>query len=63
MVASKLWESQPVAILVLRRPGCILCRDEAQRLWAIKPALDRLGIGLVCVVHEWIQREVGVGVA
>lgn len=38
----------------------MLCRDEAQKLWACKPELEKLGVGLVCVVHEWIQREVGV---
>lgn len=25
----------------------------------MKPELDKLGVGMVCVVHEWIQREVG----
>ncbi|PNW81862.1 hypothetical protein CHLRE_06g263550v5 [Chlamydomonas reinhardtii] len=58
VVAKTLWASQPVAVLVLRRPGCVLCRDEAQRLWALKPEFDKLGVGLVCVVHEWIQREI-----
>lgn len=84
-LASTLWQEQPVAVLVLRRPGCgehspvtlatachcprhsgifasfltthvqlsaVLCRDEAARLWQIKPQLDDLGVGLVCVVHE-----------
>ncbi|GIL49954.1 hypothetical protein Vafri_6245 [Volvox africanus] len=58
VIASSLWKSQPLAILVLRRPGCVLCRDEAQRLWKLKPEFDKLGVGLVCVVHEWIPREV-----
>lgn len=58
ILASTLWQSQPVAFLVLRRPGCVLCRDEAQRLWALKPEFDRLGVALVCVVHEWIEREI-----
>ncbi|GLI63047.1 hypothetical protein VaNZ11_005909 [Volvox africanus] len=58
VIARSLWQSQPLAILVLRRPGCVLCRDEAQRLWKLKPEFDRLGVGLVCVVHEWIPREV-----
>ena len=40
-------------------PYAVLCRDEAQRLWALKPEFDKLGVGLVCVVHEWIDREVG----
>ncbi|EFJ52787.1 hypothetical protein VOLCADRAFT_127337 [Volvox carteri f. nagariensis] len=58
VVASTLWQSQPLAVLILRRPGCVLCRDEAQRLWKLKPEFERMGVGLVCVVHEWIPREV-----
>ncbi|GIL77792.1 hypothetical protein Vretimale_6668 [Volvox reticuliferus] len=58
VVASTLWQSQPLAVLILRRPGCVLCRDEAQRLWKLKPEFDKLGVGLVCTVHEWIPREV-----
>ncbi|KAG2500213.1 hypothetical protein HYH03_001791 [Edaphochlamys debaryana] len=58
VLAKTLWENGPVAVLVLRRPGCVLCRDEAQRLWERRAAFERLGVKLVCVVHEWIQREV-----
>ncbi|KAG2500214.1 hypothetical protein HYH03_001792 [Edaphochlamys debaryana] len=58
VLASTLWENGPVAVLVLRRPGCVLCRDEAQRLWERRAEFERLGVTLVCVVHEWIQREI-----
>ncbi|PNH08122.1 Redox-regulatory protein [Tetrabaena socialis] len=58
LVASALWQNSTCAVLILRRPGCVLCRDEAQRLWALKPEFDKLGVSLVCVVHEWIQREI-----
>ncbi|KAG2435500.1 hypothetical protein HYH02_011795 [Chlamydomonas schloesseri] len=58
VVAKTLWAKQAVAVLVIRRPGCVLCRDEAQRLWALKPEFDKINVGLVCVVHEWIQREI-----
>ncbi|MEW5315803.1 MAG: hypothetical protein WDW38_007208 [Sanguina aurantia] len=58
IVGSSLWDTQPTLIVLLRRPGCILCRDEASKVWAMKPELDKLGVGMVCVVHEWIQREV-----
>lgn len=61
--AASLWTAQPQVVIILRRPGCVLCRDEAQKLWACKPELDKLGVGLVCVVHEWIQREVDAFVA
>jgi hypothetical protein len=41
-----------------RRPGCVLCRDEAQKLWKEQQALSDAGLKVVCVVHEWIDREV-----
>lgn len=39
-------------------PCSVLCRDEAQKLWAERAALEGLGLKVVCVVHEWIDREV-----
>jgi hypothetical protein len=36
-----------------------LCRDEAQKLWAERAALAGVGLKVGCVVHEWIEREVG----
>jgi hypothetical protein len=36
----------------------VLCRDEAQKLWAERAALEAVGLKVVCVVHEWIDREV-----
>lgn len=38
--------------------GSVLCRDEAQKLWAERAALEAAGLKVVCVVHEWIDREV-----
>lgn len=58
--ASSLWTGDAAAtvLLLLRRPGCILCRDTAQALSALKPQLDEADVRLVCVVHEHIPREV-----
>lgn len=39
-------------------PHSVLCRDEAQKLWAERAALEAVGLKVVCVVHEWIDREV-----
>lgn len=93
--AKSLWQSSPVFIYCIRRPGwcvihllfgvvaaeagsccsqlvcncpvclcasstcSVLCRDEAQKLWAERAALEAVGLKVVCVVHEWIEREVG----
>ncbi|KAK9812327.1 hypothetical protein WJX73_002726 [Symbiochloris irregularis] len=40
-------------------PGCVLCRAEARRVNALRPALEKLGVKLVCLVHEWLKTEIG----
>ncbi|DBB14515.1 TPA: hypothetical protein ACH3X3_004795 [Trebouxia sp. C0006] len=57
VLAGELWRNQPVLILCLRRLGCILCRAEAKKLYASKPAFDELGIRLVTVVHQMPKLE------
>ncbi|KAF5834405.1 hypothetical protein DUNSADRAFT_8960 [Dunaliella salina] len=57
--ASALWKSSPVVLVLLRRPGCVLCRYQARELWlGLKNQLEKLGVRMVCIVHEWIDREV-----
>lgn len=36
----------------------VLCRAEARSLYALKPDLDKLGVRLVCVVHEGLPAEI-----
>lgn len=59
--AKQLWERQPAFVYCIRRPGCVLCRDEAQKLWKEHQTLQEAGMKVVCVVHEWIDREVRGG--
>jgi len=47
-----------VCILVLRRPGCSLCRDNAKKLYALKDDFEAASTTLVCVVHEGIKPEI-----
>lgn len=56
--AGALWASAPCVVLVLRRPGCVLCRAEAQKLWAMEPELQRMGVNLACLLHEALPKEV-----
>ncbi|KAF6261261.1 R53.5-related protein [Scenedesmus sp. NREL 46B-D3] len=56
--AKELWSQQHCFIYCIRRPGCVLCRDEAQKLWKEQQALTDAGLKVVCVVHEWIEREI-----
>lgn len=47
-----------MCVVVLRRPGCLLCREEAVKVWADRQAFEAAGVRLVCLVHEWIDREI-----
>jgi len=48
-----------VVVMVIRRPGCVLCRYQARELWDhLKADLDDLGVGMACIVHEWMDREI-----
>ncbi len=38
----------------------VLCRAEAQKLWRMHQEIEKQGVKLVCVVKEWIKREVRV---
>jgi hypothetical protein len=55
--ASELWQNNGVLMMAVRRPGCILCREEAKGLSSLKPQLDAAGISLYAVVHELLGVE------
>nr|ACO12061.1 C10orf58 homolog precursor [Lepeophtheirus salmonis] len=50
--AEDLWAKKGAVIMVVRRPGCILCREEALEFMKIKSDLSALDIPLVGIVHE-----------
>lgn len=65
--ASDLWSQNPALVIILRRPGCLLCRDQAIGIWNERERLAKLsGDGssgkketrLICIVHEWKDREI-----
>ncbi|KAI8100655.1 hypothetical protein M9434_005046 [Picochlorum sp. BPE23] len=63
--AASLWTDSPALVVVLRRPGCLLCRDQAIALWKSRETIanyaqgtDKQPTRMVCVLHEWKQREV-----
>lgn len=58
MKALELWKDKPAVFLCIRRPGCIMCRAEAHKLYAQKPIFDALGVQLFAVLHEQIESEV-----
>ncbi|KAI8923445.1 hypothetical protein BC831DRAFT_34525 [Entophlyctis helioformis] len=48
---------KPILLLVVRRPGCVLCRHEAGELLAFRETIERCGIQLVAVVKEALGTE------
>lgn len=58
LAASQIWAGQPTVLYLIRRPGCVLCREEAQELQKNKPKLDALGVKLVGIVKEWDEAEI-----
>lgn len=38
--------------------SAVLCREESQEIWAHRDEFEKLGVRLVLVVREWIQREI-----
>ncbi|KAH7730445.1 protein-tyrosine phosphatase [Aphelenchoides avenae] len=50
--AAELFEQGPVLVMAVRRPGCMLCRQEAKNLNSIRGDLDKHGVRLLGVVHE-----------
>eukprot|EP01101_Sappina_pedata_P013419 TRINITY_DN9684_c0_g1_i1.p1 TRINITY_DN9684_c0_g1~~TRINITY_DN9684_c0_g1_i1.p1 ORF type:complete len:215 (-),score=61.85 TRINITY_DN9684_c0_g1_i1:88-732(-) len=50
--AQELWKSRGAVIMVVRRPGCSLCREEALELSSLLPKLEAKKIPLIAIVHE-----------
>ncbi|KAL0984261.1 hypothetical protein UPYG_G00139160 [Umbra pygmaea] len=57
-IAKSLWENTGAVVMVVRRPGCALCREEAAELSSLRPQLDELGVPLYAVVKEHIGTEI-----
>lgn len=57
---SSLWSdsNKPVLIYAVRRPGCLLCRDNAASIWAKKDDFEKLGVTLAAVVHQALPAEI-----
>ncbi|KAI6190999.1 Selenoprotein U [Aphelenchoides bicaudatus] len=55
--ASEIFKDGPVLLVVVRRPGCVLCRREAGELSKLRTDLDARGVRLMGVVHETLGVE------
>jgi hypothetical protein len=48
----QLWKDTPVLLLFLRRLGCPICRNYAQRIQTVKSTLESRGIQVVAMSFE-----------
>ncbi|CAG8643328.1 2876_t:CDS:2, partial [Racocetra fulgida] len=57
--ASSLWQDSPALVLVVRRPGCQLCREESIKIASYRDLIsDKMGVKMVAIVHENLDNEV-----
>jgi len=54
---STLWSNGPVLIYGVRRPGCLLCRDNAASIWKREADFKAAGVSLAAVVHQSLPAE------
>ncbi|KAF9924318.1 hypothetical protein FBU30_005684 [Linnemannia zychae] len=53
LTAHELWKDQATVVIVIRRPGCQFCREEARIFDAQRQIIEKeMGIKMVCIVHE-----------
>ncbi|KAL7749317.1 hypothetical protein RI367_005188 [Sorochytrium milnesiophthora] len=53
VLTQTLWKDQPVLMVLIRRPGCLFCRNEAVELRKRKKLIeDQYGVRMVAVVNE-----------
>ena len=71
ILAKDLTAGGPCLVVILRRPGCLICRDQDVAIWEARETLTEVCAGgqtdkktskppvrLCVVVHEWIEREI-----
>jgi len=57
--ASSIFQNGPALILVVRRPGCQLCREEAVRISSQRDLISgKIGLNMVAIVHENLDNEI-----
>ncbi|KAF8931448.1 hypothetical protein EDD21DRAFT_209216 [Dissophora ornata] len=51
--ASEIWKEKPTIVVVIRRPGCPFCREEARILDEHRDIIEKeMGFRMIVVVHE-----------
>jgi hypothetical protein len=55
--AEELWKNNGSVLMLVRRPGWLLCREEATQLSSLSPELKEKGINFVAILHEELGSE------
>ncbi|KAG0323677.1 hypothetical protein BGZ99_002617 [Dissophora globulifera] len=52
--AHELWKDKPAVVIVIRRPGCQFCREEARIFHENRETIEQnmQGMNMFCIVHE-----------
>ncbi|KAG0203077.1 hypothetical protein BGX28_004541 [Mortierella sp. GBA30] len=51
--AREIWKDMPAVVIVIRRPGCQFCREEARIFDSNRETIEKnMGMKMVCIVHE-----------
>ncbi|KAG0226842.1 hypothetical protein BGW42_003324 [Actinomortierella wolfii] len=62
--ANELWKDKPTVVVVIRRPGCQFCREEATALNSHREIFENtLGMRMVCIVREKLGADLFQSVA
>ncbi|KAG0334431.1 hypothetical protein BG000_008334 [Podila horticola] len=53
VVAHDIWKDKATVVIVIRRPGCQFCREEAQIFDEYRSTIEEsMSMKMVCIVHE-----------
>lgn len=52
-----LWSAGPLVLVVLRRPGCFLCRTAAQKMMSIAKDIKSNGGTMVCILKSSLDSQ------
>ncbi|KAG0333840.1 hypothetical protein BG004_000676 [Podila humilis] len=53
VVSHSIWKDKHTLVIVIRRPGCQFCREEARIFDTYRDTIEQsMGMKMVCIVHE-----------
>ncbi|KAJ1658758.1 hypothetical protein IWQ61_002050 [Dispira simplex] len=53
ITSDSLWQNKPALLFIVRRPGCVFCREEALSLAQHRTTIEnQWGLQMVAIVHE-----------